>query len=224
MQRIALYDMDKTITARPTYSAFLVHAALRLAPWRLLLAPLSALAGLAYMLKLVSRTRLKEINLALLLGQPSLARLEPVIRDYARKVVTGNILPGALDQIGRDRASCHRIVIATASFALYAKAIAEELGIADVIATRLEEAKGGRLSNRVAGGNCYGETKLDMITEWLADNGIDRQSCSITAYSDHVSDAPMLEFADVAVAANPHDPLRQLAASRGWAIADWRVG
>ncbi|MGZ8997998.1 MAG: HAD-IB family hydrolase, partial [Allosphingosinicella sp.] len=37
---LAIYDMDRTVTRRPTYSAFLRHAALRLGPWRLLLLPL----------------------------------------------------------------------------------------------------------------------------------------------------------------------------------------
>jgi uncharacterized membrane protein YczE len=37
---LAIYDMDKTITRRATFTPFLIHAALGLAPWRLLLVPL----------------------------------------------------------------------------------------------------------------------------------------------------------------------------------------
>ena len=40
-QQLAIYDMDKTITRVPTYPGFLRHAALRLAPWRLILLPLA---------------------------------------------------------------------------------------------------------------------------------------------------------------------------------------
>ncbi|HLL31270.1 MAG TPA: HAD-IB family hydrolase, partial [Allosphingosinicella sp.] len=32
--RLAIYDMDRTITRRATYTPFLIHAATRLAPWR----------------------------------------------------------------------------------------------------------------------------------------------------------------------------------------------
>ena len=47
---LAIYDMDKTVTRRPTYGPFLWHAMIRLSPWRVLLAPLSLLTTLLYAL------------------------------------------------------------------------------------------------------------------------------------------------------------------------------
>ena len=32
--RLAIYDMDRTVTRRATYTPFLIHCALRRAPWR----------------------------------------------------------------------------------------------------------------------------------------------------------------------------------------------
>jgi phosphoserine phosphatase len=43
-------------------------------------------------------------------------------------------------------------------------------------------------------------------------------------YSDHVSDRPVFEWADEAVAVNPDAKLRRLAAERGWAVEDWSAG
>ena len=40
-------------------------------------------------------------------------------------------------------------------------------------------------------------------------------------YSDHVTDAPVFEWADEPVAVNPHDRLRRLAKLRGWPVEDW---
>ena len=37
MSDLAIYDMDRTVTRRATYTPFLLHCALRRAPWRLLL-------------------------------------------------------------------------------------------------------------------------------------------------------------------------------------------
>ena len=42
MTELAIYDMDRTITRTGTFTPFMIHAAIRLAPWRL-----SALAGMA---------------------------------------------------------------------------------------------------------------------------------------------------------------------------------
>ena len=70
-ERLAIYDMDRTVTRRPTYPPFLRYAALRLAPWRVLLAPLVVLTTIAYGLRLIDRARLKELNFELLIGRPS---------------------------------------------------------------------------------------------------------------------------------------------------------
>ena len=57
--RVAIYDMDRTITHSGTYSGFLIHVARRRQPWRLLLLPLVGIAGAAYALRLIDRARLK---------------------------------------------------------------------------------------------------------------------------------------------------------------------
>src|SRR5687768_16960439 len=43
MTGISIFDVDRTLTARPTYSLFLLNAAWRSAPWRLVLVPVIAL-------------------------------------------------------------------------------------------------------------------------------------------------------------------------------------
>ncbi|WP_373487012.1 HAD family hydrolase [Blastomonas sp.] len=218
--RIAIYDLDKTITVRPTYAAFLVFAALRLSPWRLPLLPLSALAGLGYLAKMLDRKALKQLNLRLLLGAPRQTALGPLARAYARQVVARNTRPGALAQIAADSAAGYRIVIASASFRLYVDAIARALDIADVIATDLRIGN-GRVQPRIDGDNCYGAAKAAYIAAWLTRNGIDRAACHIRCYSDHVSDAPMLAMADEAFATNADPALRAVAAGNGWTIVDW---
>ncbi|MGB3317578.1 MAG: HAD-IB family hydrolase [Sphingopyxis granuli] len=222
--RIAMYDMDRTITRAGTYSGFLMHVARRRQPWRLLLLPFVALAGLAYALRLIDRSRLKAINLRLLVGK-SFRRSEiaPLAESYADKVVARGLHPAALDQIAADRAAGYRLLLATASFHLYVDAIARRLGIDDVLATRLDEPDGAdHVHARLAGDNCYGEAKFARIGEWLADNAITREAAHIRAYSDHVSDRPMLHFADQAVATTPSRRLKKLAPTMGWQVVDWR--
>ena len=48
MSDLAIYDMDRTVTRGPTYTPFLLHCAIRRAPWRLLFLPLVVLSMLAY--------------------------------------------------------------------------------------------------------------------------------------------------------------------------------
>src|SRR3546814_19590563 len=80
---------------------------------------------LAYVLRLIPRKKLKEINQALMIG-PNVrrARLQPHIESYADKVMAKNVRKGALDQIARDRAEGYTLVLATASYRRSVEAIA----------------------------------------------------------------------------------------------------
>lgn len=219
---LAIYDMDRTITRKATYTPFLIHAALRLAPWRLLLAPAVAALMLAYLLGLVDRARLKEINYRLLVGRgrPA-AELEPVIRSFADKQLATNIMPGARASIAADRAAGRRLVMATASYRIYAAAIAERLGFRDVIATETELDAEGRIIARIKGDNCYGDAKLAMIEAWLEREGLAREAVHIRFYSDHVSDSVVHHWSDEAFAANAHRRLIRVAKAEGWEVLDW---
>ena len=219
---LAIYDMDRTITRKATYTPFLIHAASRLAPWRLVLLPFALLSTLAYALKLIDRSRLKEINYRLLIGGATdPVKLEPVIQSFADRQVAGNIMPGARASIAADRAAGRRIVMATASYRLYAGAIAERLGIRDVIATETRLDAKGRIVARVEGSNCYGDTKLAMIQAWLEREGLTREAVHIRFYSDHVSDSVVHHWSDEPVATNAHDRLVKLAHAEGWEVLDW---
>ncbi|MPT46802.1 MAG: HAD-IB family hydrolase [Sphingobium sp.] len=214
--------MDRTITVRGTYTPFLLHVARNMAPWRLLLAPLVPFVMLAYVLRLISRQRLKEINQSLMIGgKVRRDRLAPYIESYADKVMAHNVYAGALERIAQDKAQGYRLVLATASYRLYVEAIARRLGFEAVIATDHLGQDMDYVRAKIAGENCYDAAKLRMIRNWMAAQGIAREDCHIRAYSDHVSDEPMLSFADEAYATNPHPPLAKLAQEKGWPRFDW---
>jgi HAD superfamily hydrolase (TIGR01490 family) len=224
MTEIAIYDMDRTITRTGTYTPFLIHAALHRAPWRLLLLPFALLAMLGYVCKLMTRARLKEINQALLIGRHiSRDQLAPLTASFAERVWQLNTLPGALRQIEADRAAGRRLVLATASYRLYVEAIAARLRFDDVIATNSIIGIDARVTAKIDGENCYGPAKLRMIEAWFAHEGIDRAAVRVRFYSDHASDAPVMEWADEPFAANPSAKMRALAGKRGWPVVEWGV-
>lgn len=220
MTDLAIYDMDRTVTRRATYTPFLLYCALRAAPWRLLFLPLVALSMLAYATKLIDRGRLKEINHRLLLGHDRHpVELKPLVDGFAQATLAHNVRSGARDAIARDKAEGRRVIMATASYRFYAREIAEQLGFDDCIGTNSILGLDERVHAKIDGENCYGPAKLRMVQEWLGKSGLTRGH--VRFYSDHASDAPVFEWADEAVAVNPHDKLRKLAAARGWQVEDW---
>jgi HAD superfamily hydrolase (TIGR01490 family) len=222
MSDLAIYDMDRTITRHATYTPFLLHCAIRRAPWRLLFLPLVALSMLAYVGRLIDRARLKEINHALLLGRRIHPReLKPLVDSFADRQAVTNVRPGARTALARDKAEGRRLVLATASYRLYAEAIADRLGFDDVIGTGSIIGLDERVHAKIAGDNCYGPAKLRMIAEWVEKSELKGAHGHVRFYSDHVSDQPAFEWADEPVAVNPHGKLRRLAEQRGWQIEDW---
>ena len=222
MHKLAIYDMDRTVTRTGTYTPFLMHAAMKLHPWRLALAPAVPFVMLAYAAKLIDRRRLKELNQRLLLGgRVPRRRLAPVTESFADLVIGTNIHPGALRQIAADRADGRRLVLATASYRFYVEPIARRLGFDAVIATGSVAGLDDVIHARIDGENNYGPAKLRLVEAWLQGEGIARGEADIRFYSDHVSDAPVLEWADKGIAVNPSKGLRHLAKKRGWETVDW---
>lgn len=223
MHRLAIYDMDKTITAQPTWTRFLIHAARMRAPWRLALLPAVGLAGIGYLLKLTDRAGLKRISQRLMLGRAlapeEMARMAEAFADV--ELETG-VLHGARARIAADRAAGYRLVMATASHHYYAAAIAHRLGFDAVIATNAERDAEGHILSGLEGENCYGPAKLRMVENWMQGQRLARADLHVRAYSDHVSDAPLLEWADEPFAVNAHGPLAALAQRKGWPVLDWR--
>ncbi len=220
--RLAVYDMDLTLTDRASWTPWLLHWVRHEAPWRLLLAPLllGPLAGFA--LGLVDRRRLKEAAHALMMGRRvDAARLERRARVFADRFCARHERPDALAQIARDRAEGFRILLATASSAFYVRHMAARWGIADVVATA-NRSTGGLVLCRIDGPNCYGADKLALVEAWCRREGIARGGAEVRAYSDHEADVPLLSWADQPTVISPGRRMARIAAARGWPVRRWQ--
>ena len=221
--RLAIYDMDKTITHMPTWTPFLLHTARSSgAPWRLALVPFAGVTALGYVGKLISRGRLKYLMQRMMLGK----RMTPAeerrsAEAFADHVMRDGVFTSARAQIEADRAAGYRLVMATASYRFYVEAIARRLGFDAVIGTESLRDRDGVLLAGIEGENCYGPAKLRMIQAWMDREAIARDHAHIRFYSDHVSDAPTFDWSDEPFAVNAHGPLRLLAKAKGWAMPDW---
>jgi HAD superfamily hydrolase (TIGR01490 family) len=215
MKKIAIYDMDRTITRRATFTPFLIFVAKR-RPLRFFLLPFFFIALLGYPLKLLDRKALKQIGFRLILGSNVTAdELTAIGQSYASHVLANNVYDRARKQIATDRAEGCRLVMATASPDFYAAEIGRLLGFDHVLATVQGRDDDGSYSYRIKGANCFGNEKLRRIEEWLKEA---RVTSDIRFYSDHHSDRPIFEWADKPIVANPDSKLRALAKARGWTI------
>ena len=102
MQRIAIYDLDRTLLRKPTFTPFLMFAARKLAPWRLLWLPIWIAAMIGYRMGLYGRKSLKQFGIRLFVGREI---SQQISQDFAASIVPETIQPGASAAIQRDRAS-----------------------------------------------------------------------------------------------------------------------
>ncbi len=216
--KLCVYDMDKTITRKPSWTSWLFFYAFREAPWRLLLAPFMLLPSLAFVLGFTDRKELKQATQGLMMGRRvARVKVERAAAAFAESFGRRMELAGALDAMAEDRRQGHQIWVATASCRFFAAALAARWPVDAVIATE-NVWDGDYLCNRIRGENCYGMGKLRMILARLEEGRPE----SVAFVSDHISDLPALCWADTPIAANPSAKLRSLARRRGWRIRDWR--
>lgn len=202
--RIAIYDLDRTLTRRPTFTPFLVFAARRLAPWRLALLPAWVVLMALYRAGLFSRTTLKRMGMHLMTGAPPLPVLERVGAEFAeRRIAADGLMPGAVRLLEGDQAVGARVVLATAAFGFYAAAFARHLKIEEVVATSWN-------GTDIPGGNCYGAAKLARVEELMGGAPITRM------VSDSFADAPLMDRAAEAIFVTKNARAGARARLRGW--------
>lgn len=210
--RIAIYDLDRTLTRKATFTPFLLYAARQVAPWRLAFAPVWIFAMLAYRFGAMSRARLKLFGMRLMVGRRADGELEALGSQFAARVMAADgLMPGTLLLIEEDRKAGARLILATAAFDFYASAFADALGFDEVVATRWEGF------DRVPD-NCYADTKLSSV--------LDRQPALGEArtrfVSDSFADAPLLDRVDEPIFAITSRRKAEKAAARGWRVIDPR--
>jgi phosphatidylglycerophosphatase C len=122
------------------------------------------------------------------------------------------------ESIDVDRAAGHLTALISASPDVYVQALGSRLGFDFVICTRLVDRPDGGKESRVAGRNCKGQEKLAALRRHLGDTPVAWEASR--AYTDHISDLPLLERVGTPVAVHPERRLRAVAQARGWTTLD----
>ena len=156
------------------------------------------------------------------IGGHNVQEIQKLGEEIYDEFVSPSLWQGTIEIAQAHLADGVEVWLVTAAPEDMATLIAKRLGFDDVIATDLATDSTGHVLARIDGHNCYDAAKLERVKGWMEAHGLSRENCHIRAYSDHVSDAPLLSYADEPFATNPHGPLARLAATNGWPILDWR--
>jgi HAD superfamily hydrolase (TIGR01490 family) len=145
------------------------------------------------------------------------ATVHEIVRETLHEIVEPLIYAEAADLIEEHRMAGREIVIVSSSGADVVELIGEMLGADRVVATRMVTVD-GRYTGEIEF-YAYGENKAVAVRELAADGGYDLADCY--AYSDSITDVPMLEAVGHPTAVNPDRALRRIATEKGWPIREF---
>jgi HAD superfamily hydrolase (TIGR01490 family) len=215
----AFFDLDKTIISkssslalsRPMYRAGMVTRGQLLR---------GAYAQLVYALVGADEKkmdRLKEGMLALTKGWDR-TEVEDLVRDVIIDAIDPYVYQEALDLMALHRQERRRIYIVSSSPEEVVRPLARHFGVSGVIATRAKIEDGKYTGDLEF--YSYGEQKAEAIRDLAERVGLDLSGSY--AYTDSITDLPMLEAVGHPVAVNADKDLRREAEERGWDIRDFR--
>jgi HAD superfamily hydrolase (TIGR01490 family) len=140
------------------------------------------------------------------------AQVKSIVNETLHDIMTPLVFAEAADLIAAHKLCGRDVVVVSASGEEIVAPIARALGATHAMATRMVVAD-GKYTGEVAF-YCYGEGKVQAIRELAAREGYPLEHCY--AYSDSITDLPMLEAVGHPSVVNPDRGLRREAADRGW--------
>jgi HAD superfamily hydrolase (TIGR01490 family) len=209
----AFFDLDKTIIATSSATAFsrpfLAEGLLtRRAVMR------SAYAQLLYLVGGADEDQTERLRaqLSRMVTGWDVAQVSAIVAETLHESIDPTVYLEAVALIDEHHAAGRDIVVVSASGAEVVEPIAAALGADHVIATRMHVVD-GRYTGDIDF-YAYGENKAAAIAALADEQGYDLAGSY--AYSDSITDAPMLGVVGNAFAVNPDRALRRLAAEKDW--------
>ncbi|GEL95785.1 HAD family hydrolase [Cellulomonas composti] len=209
----AFFDLDKTIIATSSATAF-SRGFLASGLLTRRSAARTAYAHLAYLFggADAQQTERLRAQLSRTVAGWDVATVSQVVAEMLHEAIDPQVYAEAVALIEEHHAAGRDVVVVSASGSEIVEPIAAVLGADHVVATHMEVHDG-----RYTGGidfYAYGENKATAIVDLAARHGYDLAESF--AYSDSITDAPMLAAVGHGFAVNPDRTLRRLADERGW--------
>jgi HAD superfamily hydrolase (TIGR01490 family) len=141
-------------------------------------------------------------------------QIKSIVGETLHDIVDPLVFAEAANLIADHKLCGRDVVVVSASGEEIVGPIAKALGATHAMATRMV-VEDGKYTGEVAY-YCYGEGKVEAIRELAAREGYALEHCY--AYSDSITDLPMLEAVGHPTVVNPDRGLRKEATARGWPV------
>jgi HAD superfamily hydrolase (TIGR01490 family) len=214
----AFFDLDKTIIAGSSALAF-SRPFLRQGLISRRSALRSAYAQLFLVLSGADHDTMDQLRMRLtaLCKGWDVAQVNGIVAETLHEIVEPMVYAEATELIAMHHAVGDEVVVLSASGSEVVVPIAAMVGADRCVSTRMA-SEDGRYTGEIAY-YCYGQEKATAAAAIAEERGFRLADCF--AYTDSITDLPLLEAVGHPVVVNPDRGLRRVAAERGWPIREF---
>lgn len=215
-RRLALFDLDGTLTRRDTFFPFVLGLLWR-HPARWPRVALLLFPAIGYLLRRVDRGGLKGAIQHCLFAGMSRAVISERSRRYASAVVPARLHPAAFEAFQGHLAAGDHVVVLSASTSLFVPDIGRALGANEVICTEVRW-NGDQLDGRLAGPNRRDHEKSRVLAQLRAR----LPGLPVIAYGNSGADLIHMFECEQAVYVNPGVAQAGILTQRGVRVVRWQ--
>lgn len=220
MRAAAFFDLDKTIIAKSSTLAFAGHLSKAgLLSKRALLK--AGIAQVYYQMFGADHDQLERIReeMTQLTKGWDRDQISQIVTETVDEVVSPLVYAEALAIIDEHHRAGREVIVISSSPVEVVEPLGKYLGIDRMIGTRSALDEHGKYTGELEF-YAYGVGKATAMEELAAAEDIDLSASY--AYSDSLTDAPMLQIVGHPVAVNPDRELRELAQKNDWQIMEFK--
>lgn len=189
MIKLALFDVDYTLTKKETMIAFFAFM-VKKNPDNLLYLPRALVSGALFKLGIFKEKQSKEFFLRFLKGK-SVEEIEALTDEFFEKVLKNILYLDGVQKIQELKEKGYYVILSSASPEFYINRLGEKLGVYKSMGTRFE-TQNGIFTAKILGNNNKGEEKVLRLYESLRGMPIDYEDSYM--FSDSMNDEPLMKI------------------------------
>ncbi|WP_297634285.1 HAD-IB family hydrolase [uncultured Clostridium sp.] len=191
MKKLAIFDIDFTITRKETLMQFFKYA-IDKDKKNLKFLPRAIFSGMMYGLKVYDERKVKESFLKFIDGIEE-KDLEEVTKGFYKDKLEKILYKDAIDMIRKLKGEGFDVYLISASPEFYINQFYNIKEVDHIIGTRFKFQE-GKFLREMEGANCKGEEKVKRLKSYLKENKIDVDFKESYMFSDSLSDKPLLDL------------------------------
>ena len=191
MEKLAIFDIDYTITRKETLMEFFKYIVSKDIK-NIKFLPRALYSGLMYSIKVYDERRVKECFLKFIdnIDEKDLAKLT---KSFYDERLSSILYKDAVDMIKKLKNEGYMVILISASPEFYIKEFYAIKEVDLIIGTKFA-FEGGKFVRKMDGNNCKGEEKVKRLNEVLKEKNIKADFKNSYMFSDSLSDKPLLDL------------------------------